>query len=108
MNFINKQHSPFYEGITAKGNTILYRFIREDRLRFYKSDTEERATLMSLKCNFAITMPMLDLLESSKIIHIEGMVNDKDRHKIWFHPLPLFDYIKLNDILFDMCQKFQL
>lgn len=121
MNFRKPKNSQFWMGETESGKTISYVPISEDKLVFLNKTentiavkeantsefiNEPKPTRLVFYCNFGLTAPMLDELESSKIIEVQEICND--RTQIIAYPLPFFDYIKLQDILFDLAIKFKL
>lgn len=130
MNFKIKPNSYEVVGVTNRNNEIRYTKTPEEKLKFWMpkpitrmftslkapiTDPEEEAyskqfrdaTRLQLKCKFVITVQMLDLLESSRILSVEHMTNENG-NLIIIIPHPLFTYEKLNDILFDMTNKFEL
>lgn len=130
MDFKIKPNSHEVVGITNRNNEIRYTKTPEENLKFWTpkpitrmftslkapiTDPEEEAynkafreaTRLQLKCKFVITVQMLDLLESSRILSVEHMTNENENFIIII-PHPLFTYDKLNDILFDMTNKFEL
>lgn len=130
MDFKIKPNSYEVVGVTNRNNEIRYTKTPEDKLKFWMpkpitrmftslkapiTDPEEEAyskqfrdaTRLQIKCKFVITVQMLDLLESSRILSVEHMTNDNG-NLIIIIPHPLFTYEKLNDILFDMTNKFEL
>ena len=131
INFVHPKGTDLYIGTSEKGNSVQYRFIPEDKLITWehvetiplsqlkemsreeitviseKQEKQNSASRMELECNFAITGSMILLLESARILYVHEYVNTSG-HKIIFSPLPMFDYVKLNDVLFDMFNKFNL
>lgn len=130
MDFKIKPNSYEVVGVTNRNNEIRYTKTPEEKLKFWMpkpitrmftslkapiTDPEEEAyskqfrdaTRLQLKCKFVITVQMLDLLESSRILSVEHMTNENG-NLIIIIPHPLFTYEKLNDILFDMTNKFEL
>lgn len=130
MDFKIKPNSYEVVGVTNRNNEIRYTKTPEEKLKFWMpkpitrmftslkapiTDTEEEAytkqfrdaTRLQIKCKFGITVQMLDLLESSRILSVEHMTNENG-NLIIIIPHPLFTYEKLNDILFDMTNKFEL
>lgn len=117
-------------GTTAKGNTIEYEVIPTDNLKFWQpsaglskidlrtaGDAElrlldednkvyKKASKIRLECSFIPTVAMLDILVSSKILSISEY--SRSMQIIEIIPRPLFDYEKLNDVLFDLTNKFNL
>ncbi|MDH6355440.1 hypothetical protein M2132_001783 [Dysgonomonas sp. PH5-45] len=117
----------FYTGITLKGNTVEYRMVDEDNIVFKSRDlseqnierqiqdpdtkqfiTEAQPTKITLECSFPVTTAMLDLLESSQVIADAEMINRDNYHLISFAPYPLFNFLKLQSLIFDLCKKFDL
>lgn len=130
MDFKIKPNSYEVVGVTNRNNEIRYTKMPEEKLKFWMpkpitrmftslkapiTDPEEEAyskqfrdaTRLQIKCKFVITVQMLDLLESSRILSVEHMTNENE-NLIIIIPHPLFTYDKLNDILFDMTNKFEL
>ncbi|NDV96029.1 hypothetical protein D0T84_14060 [Dysgonomonas sp. 521] len=121
-------------GITQKGNTIQYKMIPEDKLIFWKpnpdlanippfgkanfheiellakdNETYRIASRIKIECNFYVEMSMVDLLECSKILSVDYRYSTAmSSCTIAIIPHPLFNYEKLNDILFDMVKKYNL
>ncbi len=118
---------------TPKGNTIRYAIVPEEKMKFWKPNPElsridilspnesdfdilgkdnkeyKAATRIRIDCSFYVDMKMIDLLESSKIFSIDFRGSEtKNDSFILIIPHPLFDYEKLNDILFDLCKKYDL
>lgn len=127
MNFKIRPNNYEVVGVTNRNNEIRYTKTPEENLKFWTPkpitrmftslkapipiDPDEEsyykafreATRLQIKCKFVITVQMLDLLESSRILSVEHNEN-----LIIIIPHPLFTYDKLNDILFDMTNKFEL
>ncbi len=117
-------------GTTAKGNTIEYEVIPTDNLKFWQPSADlskidlrtagdaelrllnednkvyKKASKIRLECGFIPTVAMLDILVSSKILSISDY--SRSMQIIDIIPHPLFDYGKLNDVLFDLTNKFDL
>lgn len=135
MNFTIKSKEKAREtvGITSRQNCVRYTPIPTDKISYWKPDTElskinilkansseidklekdnkefNSATRIRIDFSFPMQMRMIDLLESSKILSVEYREQiDKQFSYIIIIPHPLFDYEKLNDVLFDMVQKFDL
>lgn len=131
MNFKIRPNNYEVVGVTNRNNEIRYTKTPEENLKFWTPkpitrmftslkapipiDPDEEtyykafreATRLQIKCKFVITVQMLDLLESSRILSVEHMTNENE-NLIIIIPHPLFTYDKLNDILFDMTNKFEL
>ena len=135
MNFTIKSKEKAKEtvGITSRQNVVRYTSIPTDKISYWKPNTElskinilkansseidqlekdnkefKSATRLRIDFSFPMQMRMIDLLESSKILSVEYSEQlDKQFSYIIIIPHPLFDYEKLNDVLFDMVQKFEL
>lgn len=100
-----------FVGCTEVGNTLTYNFVYEDKLKYYYPHASDGGfTRMTLECNFNMTGEMLDLLEKSKIVHVLSKSYEVEIgfSKIIYFPRPGFSYEKLQDIIVDICEKFNL
>lgn len=123
MNFIKKAGDCFMIGTTAQNNTISFVPIPEDRLTIYDPQKDQnvdsvdtyivrnkieevKPTVITLYFNFEVTTPMIQELESSKIVLVQGTRNE--RMQIELYPLFGFDFEKLKEVLYDLSVKFKL
>lgn len=101
-----------YFGTFAESeNQILYSFVHEDKLKYYSQDDESASpTKMMLEANFDIKPQMLDLIESSKIAYVLEKTFDAEYSysKVTYFARPGFSYEKLQDVIVDIFEKFNL
>lgn len=125
IEFKQTKGSNVFVGATERGSTIAYKFIPEDRLvrlveeKAVETETKEKGgiwekakqpTKMRLDCNFKVETEMLDLIQKSKIVEVIGRINNEDAgiYEVTFLPRPHFEYEKLQDVIVDLCEKFNL
>lgn len=120
MDFRKPKDSPFLVGTTQKKNTISFVPVSEEKLVVLNKQQVEairefgtkefidqpEPTRLVLYCSFLVTAQMADELEQSKILYVDEICNN--RTQIIVYPLAFFDYQNLQDILFDLTQKFDL
>ena len=133
MNFAIKPKNTEVIGTTEKGNSIRYTIVPQEKIKTWQPDSSVnprtlsinelskkeinrmavymdnmgKATRIVVKSSFKITSPMIDLIEQSKILTVEHR-SSSDQNYFVFIPHPLFNYEKLNEVLFDLTQKFDL
>ena len=131
MNFRNPTGSNVFIGFTPKGSTVEYHFISESKIVYWKdipnlplpdldkmsgkqlsnfADKQKEATeatRIRIHCSFLITTKIADLIEKSKICYVEYVNNENGSYMVII-PRPLFDYGKLNEVLYDVFEKFDL
>lgn len=95
------------EAQTDNGNFISYRVIDEDKIVFL-DDKNTTPTRITLHCKFKFTTPMADLMETSKIVQVEQITFKNAETSVELIPRPLFNYEAMNDLLFDLFEKFAL
>lgn len=101
----------YFGGYTESGSTLTYNFVYEDKMKLYHSDKDAEApTRMTMECNFDLTTAMLDLCEQSKIMHVLEKTFDEDRRfsTLVYYPRSGFSYEKLQDVIVDICEKYNL
>lgn len=120
IHFIKKEGELFITGTTDKGYSIAYVPVPEDKLVFANPNenlfstkdvdgTIKHAptpTRLVFYCNFPITMPMMDFLESSNILYDLHLSNESKQ--ISTYPLPRFDYLKMKELIIDLILQFNL
>lgn len=121
MEFRKRTNSLFTDAMTQKRSIISYVVVSDDKLVFHENKQSEefikekgeknfsevkQPTRLVFYCNFKLTTAMADELERSKILHIDSLSNEN--RQIIAYPLFGFDYLKLADILIDLCKKFNL
>lgn len=111
--------SPFFEGVTDRAAAVAYSYVNEDRLKYYTTSSElpdtddeeaQQPTTLSMGCNFKVDGAMLDLIDQSKIVYVIGCKYDAEegQSNIVFYPRSGFQYEKLQDVIVDLCEKFNL
>lgn len=122
MNFSQVQESVRVDATTNKGNFITFITVNNDKLKTCENILDEdhtawnEATRIKIECSFEVTTTMAELLESSKILYVEDVdnfitgenENIISTPSLTIVPRPLFDFEKLKNVLFDLCQKFDL
>lgn len=123
MNFIKKAGDCFMIGVTAQNNTISFVPVAEERLTIYDPQKDQsivsvdtyigrnkieevKPTVITLYCNFEVTTPMIQELERSKIVQVQGTRNE--RMQVELYPLFGFDFKKLKEVIYDLSVKFNL
>lgn len=123
MNFIKKPGDCFMIGTTPRNKTISFVPAPEDRLTIYDPQKDQnissvdtyigrnkieeiKPSVITLYLNFEVTTPMIEELESSKIIQVQGTRNE--RRQVELYPLFGFNFEKLKEVLYDLSVKFKL
>lgn len=112
IEFRRKGGDLFTVGKTDKGNLISFVEIRESNLILLDPNTDISAlhrkpseiTLYSDNVEFST--PMLDAIEASKIMKVKDRCNDGKQ--VVVYPLFSFDFSKLQNVLFDLSEKFNI
>ena len=112
IQFKRKVGDLFTVGTTDKGNLISFVEIRESNLilldpnadisSMYRKPSE--ITLYSNNVEF--TMSMLEVIEASKIMRFKDICNDGKQ--VVVYPLFSFDFSKLQNVLFDLSERFNI
>lgn len=118
IKFQPTQGQLFITGITPNDRTISFSPINEERLKLYDpennyneticdgKDVTETHSKVILYANFSFSMPMLTELEKSKILIVSECSNEKQQ--VTTFPLFGFSQPKLQEVLFDLSEKFNL
>lgn len=118
IKFKPTQGQLFITGMTPNDRTISFSPINEERLKLYDpeknyneaicngKDVTETHSKVILYANFSFSMPMLTELEKSKILIVSECSNEKQQVTIF--PLFGFSESKLQEVLFDLSEKFNL
>ena len=112
IQFKRKVGDLFTVGTTGKGNLISFVEIRESNLTLLDPNKDISAlhrkpseiTLYSDNVEF--TMSMLEVIEASKIMRIKDICNDGKQLVVY--PLFSFDFSKLQNVLYDLSEKFNI
>lgn len=125
IEFKRPYGSRFFEGTTERGAVFTYSYTKEESLKLHVPSKDEKEvpgavppdneeikqpTTITLCCNFNLTGEMLDLLEKSKIVFVLGKKYDADEvlSTVMAYPRPGFTYDKLENVITDLCEKFNL
>lgn len=112
IEFKRKPGDIFTIGKTGRGNLISFVEIRESDLILFDPTTEtavldNKPTSITLYSdNIIFSDQMLDVLEASKILRVKEKSNDGQQ--VVIYPLFSFDFSKLQSVLLDITEKFNL
>ena len=122
IEFKRIKNTSMFIASTERAHNIIYTYVDEDRLTLYippkeedKNKTDEdpevkQPTKLKLECNFLVTGEMLDLMQNSKIMYVLSRKHDFDisLSQVTFLPCTGFEFEKLQDVIVDLCEKFNL
>lgn len=127
IEFKQVKGTNLFAATTERGNAITYGFVREERLVLFGKredlDTEaekpngakdwiekKQPTKMRFESTFRFTGEMLDLMTSSKIMEVLGCIShdETSTYEVTYFPRLGFDYEKLQDVIVDILEKYNL